>query len=120
MPMLVLLNCSSESEENSYNPHILSITLVSVLEIPSPVSLTMEQQLHNQRRSYHPNPPYLSQPATTAFSMEKAAQQSRWAVSSFGRNFSPSPTCPICFCQILPEVEPKASVAFVLPSERPV
>lgn len=112
MPILRSLSCSSESEENSYNPNILSITIVFILEILTLVSVTMEQQLYNQRKRYHPSPPL-----TTTFSTEKAAQQSGWAVSPFGSNSSPSPTCPICLSQIPPEVEPKASVAFVLPSK---
>lgn len=89
MPILRSLNCSSESKENSYNPNILSITIVSVFEILSPMSLTIQQQLHNQRKRYHPNPPYLSLP-TTDYHLQQLKKQP----NKTGGSFAPSVVIP--------------------------
>lgn len=90
MPRLRSSNCSSESKENSYNPNIL--TIVSVLEILSPMSLTIQQQLHKERGIIPIHPICPCPPSAT----EKAAQQSGWFVRPFSSNSFPSPTCPIC------------------------
>lgn len=89
MPILRSLNCSLESKENSYNPNILSMTIVSVLEILSPTSLTIQQQLHNQRKRYHPNPPYLSLPTS-----DYHLQQLRKQPNKAGGSFAPSVVIP--------------------------
>ena len=89
MPILRSLNCSSESKENSYNPNILSVSIVSVLEILSLMSLTIQQQLQSQSKRYHPNPSYLSLLTT-----DHHLQQLKKQPNKVGGSFAPSVVIP--------------------------